>query len=87
MTYGDDEVSVRVSAVTGSETVLEDTGLSWNIVRALTDSLDATQGEYARSVGGYPTVVEFRTGVELRFGGLARGSGRLPAGIAGRRGA
>ncbi|MFJ4653312.1 anti-sigma factor [Nocardia sp. NPDC088792] len=60
VTYGGAEVAVRVTAVTSSENVLEDVGLSWNIVRALTDSLDATRGVYARPVGGYPTVVEFR---------------------------
>ncbi|WP_327145875.1 ATP-binding protein [Nocardia sp. NBC_01327] len=60
LTYDEDELTVRVSAITSSEGALEDRGLSWHIVRSLTDSLDATQGAYARAAAGFPTVVEFR---------------------------
>lgn len=60
VTYDADEVTVRVTVIAVSEAALEDTGLSWHIVRSLTDSLDATQAAYALQAGGYPTIVEFR---------------------------
>ncbi|MFI1913821.1 anti-sigma factor [Nocardia sp. NPDC020380] len=60
VTYDSDEVTVRVTVIAVSEDALEDTGLSWHIVRSLTDSLDATQAAYALRAGGYPTIVEFR---------------------------
>ncbi|MEU0539525.1 anti-sigma factor [Nocardia sp. NPDC005978] len=60
LTYDEQELAVRVAGVAGSEDALDEHGLSWHIVRSLTDSLVTDQGVYAIPAGGYPTVVEFR---------------------------
>lgn len=60
LTYDDNELTVRVAGIAESQDALDDDGLSWHIVRSLTDSLNADQGGYAKPAGGYPTVVEFR---------------------------
>ncbi|MCU1642399.1 MAG: Uncharacterized protein JWN03_2674 [Nocardia sp.] len=60
LTYDSDGVTVRVAAVASTATALDDSSLSWHIVRTLADSVRTVKELAAIPAVGYPTVVEFR---------------------------
>ncbi len=59
-TVGDTDLVVAVSGVAEKEGVPDESGFGWHVLRTLSDSVTATQGEFDPATAGYPTTVEFR---------------------------
>ena len=58
--YGESTMDIIVSAVTLTETGLDERSFGRHIVSTLTDSVSTTTGPHDAASGGYPTVVHFR---------------------------
>jgi serine/threonine-protein kinase RsbW len=56
---GDDRVTVGINALTTTRDAISDWGLCWQIVRTVTDSVNADTGPFDAVAGGYPVIVEF----------------------------
>lgn len=59
-TIGRNTMRVRVSAVSAQESLPDQNGFGWHVLRTLTDSISAGHGPYDDTVSGYPTAIEFR---------------------------
>ena len=52
-------MTVCVSAVVTIRDAIDENGFGWNVIRTITDSIDAEIGTYDPRIGGYHVTVEF----------------------------
>ncbi|MEU4312965.1 anti-sigma factor [Nocardia sp. NPDC024068] len=57
--YDEHRMTVRVTSMSMTDTLRDQEGFGWHIVRTLTRSVDVLQQPYDVTSGGYPTEVEF----------------------------
>ncbi|MGV9821742.1 ATP-binding protein [Nocardia xishanensis] len=58
-TYDENRMFVHVSAIATTDSIVEQAGFGWHIVRTLTESIAAQQEPYDHALSGHRTIVDF----------------------------
>ncbi|MBL1074131.1 anti-sigma factor [Nocardia sp. 2] len=57
--FDDEQMSVRVSAVTVDDETFDEDGFGWHVLQTITETIRAQRRPFDALAGGYPTVIEF----------------------------